>query len=439
MVYFNSYKILCKMYATFNWDIFFTLLKKKLIIPVIGSDLVLHKTGKDISLKLTEHIANQLAKNLKLELNNLSLQQFILKYQNSTMVKSMIKHIFNDIKIENIDFEPLRKLAEITDFDTFISLNFDGFLEQTLQSVRTQENIKVINMSPATEINAVAKSINQTSVYNIFGNIHSANYAKTESEYLEYIVALNNSNNLNNQLLRAQTQGKSFLFLGNDLSDWLNGFLIRYISNEPFDNAENVKFIAENERDSNSSYARFAQNIPMEYYRSQNNYKSNSLSFIDELYEKWRQYNSRQNSNFYQKSVFINACSENLDELNQLNEVLQNKGIDIYYNRSLHSNPSVFTKESENQIKRCTLFISLISDKSLSAPKDAAYFREIKIAQMRHEWFHDTAEDSFIEAYYVGENEKNKLNIPKFLKTFELKDFDTAKIKDNVLKKLNKL
>ena len=80
------------MYMNFNWDIFFTLLKKKLIVPVIGNDIILIKTGKDISLTLTEHITNQLAKHLKLDFNNLSLRQFISKHQNTTMVKSLVKH-----------------------------------------------------------------------------------------------------------------------------------------------------------------------------------------------------------------------------------------------------------------------------------------------------------------------------------------------------------
>jgi len=426
------------MYANFNWDVFFTLLKKKQIIPVIGNDLILIKTGKDISLKLTEHITNQLAKNLKLEHNNLSLQQFISKYQNSTMVKSLIKHIYNEIDINNIDFTPLRKLAEITDFDTFLTLNFDGFFEDALKSIRKQQNIHVINMGLESDRNNTAKGIEDALVFNIFGSIRSQHFAKTESDFLEYTFSLHNDK-YENKLLSEKTKGKSFLFLGNDLPNWIVPTFMRSITNEPFENAESIKFIAENEKDTVNNYFQFMNNYQIEYYRSQNNYKSNSLSFIDELYEKWTQFNSKQSLNFYNRSVFINAAPQNLSEMTQLYDVLRRNGIEVFYNPKIHENPYLFSKEVENQIKRASVFISLVSKESLSSEKEYAFHKELNIAKMRHSWFHDSSEDSFIEVYFVGENELENTVIPDFLKTFSIKRFNPDLIVENVIQKLNTL
>ncbi len=426
------------MYANFNWDVFFTLLKKKQIVPVIGSDLILIKTGKDISLKLTEHITNQLAKNLKLEFNNLSLSQFISKYQNSTMVKSLIKHIYNEINIEDIDFNPLRKLAEITDFDTFLTLNFDGFFEDTLKNIRNQQNIHVVNMSLESDRNNTVKGIEDALVFNIFGSIRSKQFAKTESDFLEYTFSLRNDK-YENKLLSEKTKGKSFLFIGNDLPNWIIPTFMRSITNESFENAESIKFIAENEKDTVNNYFQFMNNYQIEYYRSQNNYKSNSLSFIDELYEKWTQYNSKQSPNFYNQSVFINAAPENFSEMTQLYDVLRKKGIEVFYNPMIDKNPYLFSKEVENQIKRSSIFISLISNESLNSEKEYAYHKELNVAKMRHSWFHDSSEDSFIEVFAVGEEEIKSNAIPEFLKTFNLRKFNLDLVVQNVIQKLNTL
>lgn len=425
------------MYMDFNWDIFFTLLKRKLIVPVIGSDLVLIKTGKDLSLTLAEHITNQLAKQLKLDNNNLTLCQFISKHQNSTVVKSLVKHIYNEIDVENIDFKPLRKLAKITDFDTFITTNFDGYFDTAVKSVRKNQNIQVVNMALKPQGNSLTKGIEDAIIFNIFGNIRSnTGFAKTGNELLEYTFSIN-ENNFQNKLLKEKTDDKSFLFIGNDLPDWLIPIFMRSVSNEPFENAENIKFIVENEKDTMSSFYSFINNSQLEYYKSQNNYKSNSLSFIDELYNKWKQLNEKQLPVKYQKSVFISALPEHIGEVEKLYNVLLNKGIDVYYNKAIHSNPYLFSKEVENQIKRSSLFITLISEESLSAESDLAYFKELEVAKAQQDWFFDGDDDAFIQTYILGELEKDDEKIPEFLKNTLSGSFNYDKVLKNVVLKLS--
>lgn len=425
------------MYMNFNWDIFFTLLKKKLIVPVIGNDIILIKTGKDISLTLTEHITNQLAKHLKLDFNNLSLRQFISKHQNTTMVKSLVKHVYKEIDIDNIDFSPLRKLAKITDFDTFLTLNFDGFFDDALISTRKNQTIQTVNMSLNSQANNIVKGIEDAIIFNIFGSIKSnTGYAKTGNDFLEYTFSLS-KNNYQNKLLKEKTADKSFLFLGNDLPDWIMPTFIRSITNEAFENAENIKFIVENEKDTMTSYSNFINNFQIEYYRSQNNYKSNALSFIDELYEKWMQFNFKQTPNMYNKSVFINAAPENIKELTELYNVLKHRGIDVYYNLKIHENPYLFSREIENQIQRSTVFVTLISKESLNAEKDFAFNKELDIAKTRYSWFHDAEDDSFIEAYILDETKKENKKIPHFLQTLNIENFNTTEVAKKIELKLN--
>jgi len=427
------------MYMNFNWEIFFTLLKNKLIVPVIGNDIVLIKTSKGVSLTLTEHITNQLAKQLKLDNNNLTLRQFISKYHHSTMVKSLIKHVYNDIDIEDIDFNPLKKLAKISDFDTFVNLNFDGFLEDTIKSIRKNETIQIQNMSLNSEGSKFETSIEDAIIFNVFGNIRAkSGFAKTGSDFLDYTFSLK-ENNFQNKLLQERTENKSFLFLGNDLPDWLIPTFMRSITNESFENAENIKFIVENERDSMTSYSQFINNFNIEYYKSQNNYKSNSLSFIDEMYDKWKQLNFKEIPNKYNKSVFINASSENISELEKLYNVLTKNGIEVYYNKNIYSSPYLFSKEAEDQIKKSNIFITLVSKESINSEKNLAFNKELEIALSQQKWFHDDDDEAFIKAYSLGDLKNDNENIPEFLRKLNIQTLDYDTILKDVDKTLRNL
>ena len=65
----------------FNWDILFTLLRKKLIVPVIGSDIITIKGNNGNRISINDYLTQKLAERLGVEKGRLNFHEFILKYQ----------------------------------------------------------------------------------------------------------------------------------------------------------------------------------------------------------------------------------------------------------------------------------------------------------------------------------------------------------------------
>ena len=428
------------MKDNFNWDILLALLKENLVIPIIGSDLILIKQGS-FRIPLYDYITQKVAERLNIYHGRMSFHEFVLKYQDKTLLNSILKPVFNDIKPEDIDLEPLEKLAKITDFKIFISITFDDFLQKALENVRCQANekIEVINFSLTN--NALPQKIGnekyQASIFNILGSIKAKNgYAKTEEGILEYFYALINENQLTLRL-SDDIDGKNLLFIACNLPEWLHRFFIRTISYEAYSKGEKVRFIAEDHNTDHSDFNTFLLNYKAEIFKVPETTQSNSVEFVNNLYDKWLAYNKRNIRKRYKGVVFLSFNSEDRDIVFEIKNKLEENGVDVWYDEAKLEAGAVYEKQINKQIKTCKLFIAFISQNSISDKSKYVYRKEWRLAESRRLFLEgDSDEKSFIQPYILDETDYTDNKIPESFRNITIQYINDVDIIQDIISRL---
>lgn len=428
------------MEKEFNWDILFTLLQKRLIIPIIGSDLILIRSANARPIPLYDYLTRKLSERLRLSADNMTLRDFILKHQNNTLVNSILKPIYNEIQAEDIYFEPLDKLTKITDFDIFLSTTFDNFIERQLVKNRCNgtDAVDVTNFS--STISTVKPSEQhdyKAMVFNLLGSIHSrTGYAKTDAEILEYFYSLNNDSHQTSKL-RDYTDGKSFLFIGCSIPDWINRLFIRAITNEPFAKSERVKFIVENSKTNDSEYYNFLWHFKAEIYQAPVLQISNSVDFVNELYSRWLDYSQKAIEIQYEGMVFLSFNHKDREQVIPIRDALISRGVDVWYDDSKLGAGAVYDKQIERQIKACKLFVAFISQNSIASTQRYVYKKEWRLAESRRVFFEDEDnETSFIKPFIIDDTSLNDERIPETFRKLTIKRIDDIRIVDDIIGEL---
>ena len=123
------------------WDDLLNYIEERRVIPIIGPELLLVDTETG-PRAFQDWLAEKLAARLNVDLSRLP-QPYTLSDVVSWHVASRGRREEPYTRVRSIlrdaGFTPplaLRRLAESTDFDLFISTTFDGYLEQAINEVR---------------------------------------------------------------------------------------------------------------------------------------------------------------------------------------------------------------------------------------------------------------------------------------------------------------
>ena len=138
------------------WDDLLNYIEERRVIPIIGPDLLRVQTDsglRPLYVWLAEKLAARLSVDAASLPQPLSLNDVVCSYLGQrgrreeayTRVRSIMREV---------DFDPppaLKQLADITDFDLFVTTTFDPLLEKAinLQRYGGQPTVEVIAYAPA--------------------------------------------------------------------------------------------------------------------------------------------------------------------------------------------------------------------------------------------------------------------------------------------------
>ena len=94
---------------------------------------------------------------------------------------------------------PLRQLAEITDFNLFVSTTFDSLLEKAINQVRfggTVRALAAITYSPkkVDDLPSAKEKLAKPTVYHLMGKLSTTGaYVISDEDLLEYVCELQSS------------------------------------------------------------------------------------------------------------------------------------------------------------------------------------------------------------------------------------------------------
>jgi hypothetical protein len=218
------------------WEDLLNYIEEKRVIPIVGPELAVVQTDAG-----PENLYAWLARSLAARLGMAATG----RNGSLTLNEGIVGHLANRGRRENLytrirtimreaTFAPspaLLKLAEITDFDLYVSTTFDSLLEDAINRVRFSgaKNTDVAAYTPSelVDLPSVRSALPRPLVYHLLGRLSaSPTYVISDEDVLEFVCALQTAHYMPERLF-AELERNHLLLLGGGFSDWLTRLFLR--------------------------------------------------------------------------------------------------------------------------------------------------------------------------------------------------------------------
>ncbi|MFM9030567.1 MAG: toll/interleukin-1 receptor domain-containing protein, partial [Opitutaceae bacterium] len=166
-----------------GWEDLLNYIEEKRVIPIVGPELLRVETDAGPRL-LYDWLAEKLAAKLSVDLRQLpqpcTLNDVVCWY---LAARGRREEAYTRLRsiLREVEFEPplaLRQLAEITDFDLFVTTTFDPLLEKAVNLVRYggQPTAEVIAYAPnrVADLPSERGQLQRTVVYHMLGRLSAS-------------------------------------------------------------------------------------------------------------------------------------------------------------------------------------------------------------------------------------------------------------------------
>jgi hypothetical protein len=288
--------------TNFDWEDLLFAIRESSVIPVVGAEMrLLEQDGKPCTVEYWS--LQQLPEKLDLEIDpsTATLNQLALKVLDDVPLpkkerrKRMIASTVVEVFTENPPPIPesLLKLAEITDFNLFITTAVDTLLEQAIEQVRGVPCLTMANSLTAGIDDFVdMEPPNQPCVYHLFGAMPrgeeyaGTDIAITEEDKLEYLQELgDNANKPRNLLdfLNDEDNNRELMFLGCSLTDGVARLMLRTLADCRLFPEKSFKFVCSQDK-IDDAFRFFLEGLNTELLLT-----ANPGEFTDEMHKRWKE------------------------------------------------------------------------------------------------------------------------------------------------------
>ena len=274
------------------WDDLLNFIEERRVIPIIGPELLTVETDAGPRL-LYEWIAEKLAAKLNVDTTQLpqpyTLNDVVCWFLSSRGRREEAYTRLRSI-LREANFAPplaLRRLAQITDFNLFVTTTFDPLLEQAINAERFggAQSTEVIAYAPnrvadlATEREAFQRPV----VYHLLGRLSaSPTYVISDEDTLEFICALQ-SEHLTPEKLFHELEHNHLLFIGSSFTNWLARLFLRMAKRRRLSDPRDVgEVLADNHSGKDGRLMAFLQQVSV-----RTRIYSGAENFVNELHRRW--------------------------------------------------------------------------------------------------------------------------------------------------------
>ena len=374
------------------WEDLLNFIEERRVIPIIGPELLQVDTDAGPRL-LYEWVAERLATKLGVETSQLprpyTLNDVVCWFLSSRGRReeayTRLRSIFRDA-----NFAPplaLRQLAQITDFDLFVTTTFDPLLEQAvnLERFANAQSTEVIAYAPnrVTDLPAEREKLTRPVIYHLLGRLSaSPTYVISDEDTLEFICALQ-SEHLTPEKLFHELEHNHLLFIGSSFTNWLARLFLRMAKRHRLSDPRDVgEVLADSHSVGDARLMNFLQQVSV-----RTRVYSGAGKFVDELHRRWM---ARRNAgevielNMPQRflpperdmpdnAVFISYAREDLPAVQRLKAGLDAAGIRTWFDLDRLEGGDDYDRKIQRNIARCSYFIPVIS--STTERRLEGYFR----------------------------------------------------------------
>ena len=375
------------------WDDLLNYIEERRVIPIIGPDLLRVQTDRGLR-PLYEWLAEKLAARLSVDVAELP-QPLTL---NDVMCRFLGQHgrreeAYTRLRsiLREVQFEPplaLRQLAQITDFDLFVTTTFDPLLEQALNLERHhgQPSTEVIAYAPNRVVDLPAErgQLQRTVLYHLLGRLSaSPTYVVSDEDMLEFICALQ-SEHLTPEKLFHELEHNHLLLIGSDFSNWLARMFLRMAKRKRLSDPRDVSEVfADDHTMQDGRLVAFLQQVSV-----RTRVFGGAEAFVAELHERWsrrqRPVQAATDGSAPQRflpplrempanAIFISYAREDLPAVQRLKAAMDAAGLTTWFDLDRLEGGDDYDRKIHANIARCSFFVPVIS--ATTQRRHEAYFR----------------------------------------------------------------
>ena len=373
------------------WDDLLNYIEERRVIPIIGPDLLRVQTDRGLR-PLYEWLAEKLAARLSVDVVGLPqpltlndvmccfLGQHGRREEAYTRLRSILRET---------QFEPplaLRQLAQITDFDLFVTTTFDPLLEHALDAERHggQPSTEVIAYAPnrVADLSSERGQSQRTVLYHLLGRLSaSPTYVVSDEDMLEFICALQ-SEHLTPEKLFHELEHNHLLLIGSDFSNWLARLFLRMAKRKRLSDPRDVSEVfADDHTMQDARLVAFLQQVSV-----RTRVFGGAEAFVAELHARWsaRQRPAQAATSAPQRflpparempenAIFISYAREDLPAVQRLKAAMDGAGLTTWFDLDRLESGDDYDRKIRANIARCSFFVPVIS--ATTQRRHEAYFR----------------------------------------------------------------
>jgi TIR domain-containing protein/SIR2-like protein len=363
------------------WDDLLNFIEERRVIPIIGPELLKVETETGTRL-LYDWVAEKLASKLNIDTRELPQPYtlndvvcwFLAARGRREEVYTRVRSILRDAT-----FEPplaLRQLAQITDFDLFVTTTFDPLLEQAVNLERFQgaQSTEVIAYSPnrVADLPTEREKLQRPVIYHLLGRLSaSPTYVISDEDTLEFICALQ-SEHLTPEKLFHELEHNHLLVIGSTFTNWLAQLFLRMTKRHRLSDPRDVgEVLADNHSDSDGRLMSFLQHVSV-----RTRIYSGASKFVDELHRRWTirrkpaevielgaspQRFLPPEREMPDNAVFVSYAREDLAAVQKLKTGLDAAGVRAWFDLERLESGDDYDRKIQRNIARCSYFIPIVS------------------------------------------------------------------------------
>ena len=363
------------------WEDLLDFIEERRVIPIVGPELLMVETDVGPRL-LYEWVAEKLA--VKLGINPAQLPQpctlndvvcwFLASRGRREEAYTRLRSILRDA-----NFTPpttLRRLAQITDFDLFVTTTFDALLEQAINDERFHgaQSTEVIAYSPnrVADLPSEREKLQRPVVYHLLGRLSaSPTYVISDEDMLEFMCALQ-SEHLTPEKLFHELEHNHLLLIGSSFTNWLARLFLRMAKRHRLSDPRDVgEVLADDHSDGDKRLVTFLQQVSV-----RTRIYSGAGKFVDELHRRWTlrhkpgelielgaapQRFLPPEREMPERAVFISYAREDLAAVQKLKAGLDAAGVKTWFDLERLESGDDYDRKIQRNIARCSYFIPIVS------------------------------------------------------------------------------
>ncbi len=374
------------------WDDLLNYIEERRVIPIIGPELLEVDTETGPRL-LYDWIAEKLAGKLNLDVAELpqpyTLNDVVCWY---LAARGRREEAYTRIRsiLRDADFatpKALRQLAQITDFDLYVTTTFDPLLEQAMNAERFggTQTTDVVAYSPnrVADLPDERDRLQRPVVYHLLGRLSaSPTYVISDEDMLEFICALQ-SEHLTPERLFHELEHNHLLFIGSSFTNWLARLFLRMAKRQRLSDPRDVgEVLADSHSAADARLLRFLQQVSV-----RTRIYSGAAGFVDELHRRWT---LRRGSGTVvpltapqrflpperempENAVFISYARDDLPAVQRLKAALDVAGLTTWFDMDRLEGGDDYDRKIQRNIARCAFFVPIVS--AATERRHEGYFR----------------------------------------------------------------